>query len=48
MLPGSGGKDGKILNVVLRFLKGTALQIERMGLIGDDHETKGGSYKKIW
>jgi hypothetical protein len=41
---GKKGKDGKILNVVLRFLKRTALQIITMGAIEDHHEA-GNQYK---
>jgi hypothetical protein len=44
---GKKGKDGKIINVVLRFLKGTALQIITMGTIKDHHEQSGSPYKKI-
>jgi hypothetical protein len=43
---GKKGKNGKIINVVLRFLQGLALQITTMGHIGDDHANK--QYKKVW
>jgi hypothetical protein len=45
---GKKGKDGKIINVVLRFLQGMALQLVTMGLIGDQHEQQGTRHTKVW
>ena len=44
---GNKGKDGKIINVVLRQLTGCALQLITMGRIEYDHTTNK-KYKKIW